>query len=95
MARGVAGGNPWLGHGVGKKSKRGEAPKRRQWSDAALVKVLSGAYTPRYTDMVGIVGARSLLTKVKTRTRLLASEHCSGLSQTVDGLPTVAGVASE
>jgi hypothetical protein len=65
VARGVASGNPWLGHGVGKKSKRGEAPKRRQWSDAALVKVLSGAYTPRYTDMVGIVGARSLLTKSK------------------------------
>lgn len=47
-ARGLVPSNPWRGHGVGKKSKRGEAPKRGQWTDAALVKVLSGSYTPRY-----------------------------------------------
>jgi integrase len=48
-ARGVAQGNPWRGQGVGKKSKRGEMPKRKQWSDDALIKVLGGTYTPRYT----------------------------------------------
>jgi integrase len=52
VARGVAAGNPWLGHGVGKKSKRGESPKRRQWTDAALKKLLSGQYTPRYTAIL-------------------------------------------
>lgn len=49
-ARGLAPSNPWRGHGVGKKSKRGEGAKRGQWTDAALVKVLSGHYTPRYND---------------------------------------------
>ena len=48
-ARGLAQDNPWKGQGVGKKSKRGEATRRRQWTDVALVKVLSGTYTPRYT----------------------------------------------
>jgi integrase len=51
-ARGLAQGNPWRGHGVGKKSKRGDADKRGQWSDDALMKVLSGRYTPRYTDIL-------------------------------------------
>jgi integrase len=49
-AKGLAHGNPWRGHGVGKKSKRGEMVTRGQWTDNALVKVLSGRYTPRYTD---------------------------------------------
>jgi integrase len=49
VGKGLAPGNPWRGHSVGKKSKRGEAPKRAQWTDAALVKVLSGFYTPRFT----------------------------------------------
>lgn len=49
-ARGFAGDNPWLRQGIGKKAKRGEAAKRGQWSDAALVKLLSGHYTPRYTE---------------------------------------------
>jgi len=49
-ARGLAPGNPWLRSGVGKKSKRGEATTRGQWSDDALIKVLSGYYTPRYTE---------------------------------------------
>jgi integrase len=48
VARGIADANPWLGHGVGKKSKRGEAPNRRQWTDAGLKKLLSAQYTPRY-----------------------------------------------
>src|SRR5262249_16876285 len=47
-ARGLAKDNPWLRQGVGKKSKRGETPSRRQWTDDALVKVLSGTYTTRY-----------------------------------------------
>jgi integrase len=49
MARGVANGNPWRGHDIGRKSKRGEAPAGRQWTDAGLVKLLTGAYTPQYT----------------------------------------------
>jgi integrase len=49
-ARGFAQENPWLRQGIGKKSKRGEATKRAQWTDAALVKLLSGKYTPRYTE---------------------------------------------
>lgn len=48
-ARGLANDNPWLRQGVGKKSKRGEAPPRKQWTDAALVKVLGATYTARYT----------------------------------------------
>ncbi len=48
-ARGLANDNPWLRQGVGKKSKRGETPPRRQWTDEALVKVLSATYTARYT----------------------------------------------
>jgi integrase len=41
--------NPWLRQGVAKKSKRGQAAPRKQWTDAALIKVLSGRYTPKYT----------------------------------------------
>ena len=48
-ARGLANDNPWLRQGVGKKSKRGETPPRRQWTDEALVQVLSATYTARYT----------------------------------------------
>ena len=50
VAKGLAPDNPWRGHGVGRQSKRGEAPKRGQWTDAALVKVLSGHYTDLYTE---------------------------------------------
>jgi integrase len=49
-ARGHAGqGNPWLRQGIAKKSKRGQAAPRKQWTDAALVKLLSGQYTTQYT----------------------------------------------
>jgi integrase len=49
-ARGHAGqGNPWLRQGIAKKSKRGQAALRKQWTDAALVKLLSGQYTAQYT----------------------------------------------
>jgi site-specific recombinase XerD len=42
--------NPWLRQGVAKKAKRGQAAAaRKQWTDAALVKVLRGSYTPQYT----------------------------------------------
>lgn len=52
-ARGLAKeGNPWLGHGVGKKSGRAVAKGRTQWADDALIKVLSGSYTPRYTATI-------------------------------------------
>src|SRR5436190_9116072 len=48
-ARGVANDNPWRGQEVGRKSKRGETQEGGQWSDAALQRLLSGAYTPRYS----------------------------------------------
>jgi integrase len=48
-ARGLANDNPWLRQGVGKKSKRGETQPHRQWTDEALVKILSSTYTARYT----------------------------------------------
>jgi integrase len=62
-ARGLAQDNPWTRQGISKKSKRGEAPKRSQWTDEALAKVLLGDFTPRYTailhDLVALVtGAR-------------------------------------
>jgi integrase len=41
--------NPWLRQGIAKKSKRGVAAPRKQWTDAALVKLLSGQYTAQYT----------------------------------------------
>lgn len=50
--RGLAQENPWLRQGVGKKSKRGEAPPRKQWTDQALVKVMSGPYTTRYAAIL-------------------------------------------
>jgi integrase len=53
-ARGLApqGNNPWRGHSISKKSSRGEAKERSQWTDDALIKVLSSAYTPRYTEII-------------------------------------------
>jgi Domain of unknown function (DUF6538)/Phage integrase, N-terminal SAM-like domain len=51
-ARGLAQDNPWIRQGVGKKSKRGETPTRRQWTDEALVKVLSAGFTARYTTII-------------------------------------------
>ena len=51
-ARGFAKLNPWLGQELGKKQARGTAKARQQWSDDALVKVLSGTYTPRYTQVL-------------------------------------------
>ncbi len=51
QARGLAEDNPWRGQGVVKKSIRGVANERNQWSDDALVKVLNGTYTPRYTEI--------------------------------------------
>jgi integrase len=48
-ARGLAQDNPWLRQ---KKSKRGETPTRKQWTDEALVKVLSGTFTPRYNTIL-------------------------------------------
>lgn len=48
-ARGFVEGNPWRGHAIGRKTKRGEASKRRQWNDDALKRIIQGAYTDRYT----------------------------------------------
>jgi integrase len=50
-ARGLAEDNPWQRQGVGKKSARGVAKGRNQWTDDALNKVLTGSYTPRYTEI--------------------------------------------
>jgi integrase len=50
--RGVASDNPWLRQGVGKKSKRGITQPRQQWTDDALVRVLSGPYTTRYSNIL-------------------------------------------
>ena len=52
-ARGLAtqGNNPWRGHGIDKKSSRGETKERRQWTDGALIKILSSSYTQRYTKI--------------------------------------------
>jgi integrase len=61
-AKGLVHGNPWRGHGVGKKSKRGEAGARGQWTDSALVKVLSGHHTPRYTDTLHDLTRLALVT---------------------------------
>jgi integrase len=41
--------NPWLRQGIAKRSRRGQAAPRKQWTDAALVTLLSGHYTARYT----------------------------------------------
>jgi len=51
-ARGLARENPWLRQSTGKKSKRGETGGRKQWTDSALIKVLSGAHTARYTEII-------------------------------------------
>jgi integrase len=40
----------------------GEAPPRKQWTDAALVKVLSGSYTTRYTAILHDLVRLALLT---------------------------------
>jgi integrase len=44
--------NPWLRQGVAKKSKRGQVAPRKQWKDAALMRLLTGKYTPRYTAVL-------------------------------------------
>jgi integrase len=41
--------NPWLRQGIAKKSKRGQGAPRKQWTDAALVKLLTGQHTEQYT----------------------------------------------
>ena len=51
-ARGLAQDHPWTRQGVGEKSKRGSPTRRSQWSDAALVKLLSATYSPRYTEIL-------------------------------------------
>ena len=63
-ARGLARDNSWLRQSTGKKSKRGDATERGrgQWSDDALIKVLSGRYTPRYTDTLHDLTRLALVT---------------------------------
>jgi integrase len=51
-ARGLAQDHTWTRQGVGKGSKRGVATKRNQWSDAALVKLLTATYSQRYTEIL-------------------------------------------
>src|SRR4051794_10536364 len=55
-------GQPLEGPRVGKKSKRGEARGRRQWSDVALVEVLSGSYSPHYTPILHDLTRLALMT---------------------------------
>jgi integrase len=83
VARGVAGGNPWVGHGIGRKSKRGEAPKRRQWTDAALKKLLSGEYTQRYTTTLHDLVRLGLVTGA--RIEELCALRTSDLHERKDG----------
>ena len=72
--RGFAQGNPWLGHGVGKKAARGVAKERSQWTDDALIKVLSGAYTPRYTAIIHDLVRLALVTGASKEDRTLCAE---------------------
>lgn len=51
QGRGFTEDNPWLGQGVSKKSGRGVATERNQWTNDALIKILTGSYTPRYTEI--------------------------------------------
>jgi integrase len=83
IARGVVEGNPWLGHGVGKKSQRGETSKRRQWSDDALIKVLSGKHTPRYTTILHDLVRLALVTGA--RLDELCSLRTSDVQEREDG----------
>lgn len=83
VGKGLAQGNPWRGHGVGKKSKRGEAAKRGQWTDAALVKVLSGYYTSRYTDTLHDLVRLALVTGA--RLDELCSLKLSDVHERADG----------
>ncbi len=53
--------NPWLGQGIGKKASRG-GRRRKLWTDHALVKVLSGNYTPRYTETLRDLTRLALVT---------------------------------
>ena len=48
IGRGHVETNPWLGHDLAKRSTRGTTIDRGQWNDAALAKLLSGAFTPKY-----------------------------------------------
>jgi integrase len=42
--------NPWLRQLRGKREKRGDQPKRKQWADVDLPKLLNGEATPRFTQ---------------------------------------------
>jgi integrase len=53
LARGIAkGDNPWRGLAIVKKTKRGETPAPRQWTDNGLKALLTGARTERYTGVL-------------------------------------------
>jgi integrase len=51
-ARGVTESNPWLRLGLSKRGTRGEKRKRTQWTDPALVRLLSDTYTTRYSRIL-------------------------------------------
>ena len=96
-ARGFAQENPWLRQGIGKKSKRGEATKRAQWTDAALVKLLSGKYTPRYTETLHDLVRLALVTGARLdergRSRFYdVREHADGWWLTITAEKTEAAV---
>jgi integrase len=52
IARGHAEANPWLGFDLGKRSGRAEASPRAQWNDAALLKLLTGHFTPKFQQIL-------------------------------------------
>jgi integrase len=51
-ARGYAEVNPWLGHGIARRGRGGEASDRKRWKDIDLVKLLSSDFTPRWTAIL-------------------------------------------
>jgi integrase len=83
IARGLAQDNPWKGQGVGKKTKRGEGAKRRQWTDAAIVEVLRGTYTPRYTATLHDLTRLALVSGA--RLEELCALRTSDVHQRADG----------
>jgi integrase len=61
VARGIAADNPWRGQGIAKKSQRGGV-RRRLWTDAALIKVLSGSRSQQYTAILHDLVRLALMT---------------------------------
>jgi integrase len=62
-ARGLAAANPWRGQGLSRKSKHAKGVTgRKQWSDEALVKVLTGEYSSHYLTTLHDLAKLALVT---------------------------------